>query len=65
MDVLNRILLSSDPFEKGLRPAPRKNRKLFLKETVAMLCEIEPDLATTCVVETSSGEEELLSDEEH
>lgn len=41
LDVINRILLSSDPLITGMRPTPKKTTKPFLKETVEMLLPAE------------------------
>ncbi|KAF2891360.1 hypothetical protein ILUMI_14813 [Ignelater luminosus] len=37
LNVINRLLLSSDPVITGMRPTPKKTTKPFLKETVEML----------------------------
>ncbi|CAH2015110.1 unnamed protein product [Acanthoscelides obtectus] len=42
LDIINRLLLSSDPLITGMRPTPRKITKPFLKETVEMLLPEEP-----------------------
>lgn len=63
MDVLNRLLLSSDPFLAGMRPAIRKKSKPFSKETVDMLLPAEPLKKISDEDELSSEEEELSSNE--
>ncbi|GBN29086.1 hypothetical protein AVEN_36737-1 [Araneus ventricosus] len=40
-DVLNRLLLSSDPVLTDMRPTMRKKSKSFLKETLEMLLPME------------------------
>jgi len=67
LDVLNRLLLSSDPFLTGKRPLPRKKTKPFLKETLEMLLpaeptNLDPDM-TESEEEESSKEAEISSDE--
>jgi len=67
LDVLNRLLLSSDPFLTGMRPLPRKKTKPFLKETLEMLLpaeptNLDPDM-TESEEEESSKEAEISSDE--
>uniref|UniRef100_A0A1E1WB45 Uncharacterized protein n=1 Tax=Pectinophora gossypiella TaxID=13191 RepID=A0A1E1WB45_PECGO len=42
VDVLNRLLLSSDPLITSLRPKPPKSSKPFSKEAIEML--IAPDV---------------------
>lgn len=66
-DVLNRLLLSSDPILTGMRPTARKKTKSFLKDTVEMLLPAEP--CEPHDTEESDDEEadtdpELSSDEE-
>lgn len=65
IDVLNRLLLTSDPLLTEIRPTPRKTTKPFLKETVELLLPLEdPNIK----VETEEGsflnEAEDSSDEE-
>ncbi|KAK9712510.1 hypothetical protein QE152_g24846 [Popillia japonica] len=36
LDVIHRLLLTSDPLITGMRPIPRKKSKPFLRETVDM-----------------------------
>lgn len=42
MDIINRLLLSSDPLLTNVRPVPRKKSKPFLKETLDMLLPTDP-----------------------
>lgn len=42
MDVINRLLLSSDPIITGMRPQPKKRSKQLMKETLEML--LPPDV---------------------
>lgn len=58
-DIINRLILSSDPLLTGLRPRSNKISKKFLKETLEMLLPSEHISSTN-----SSSEEELSSDEE-
>lgn len=44
MDVMNRLLLSSDPLLTGMRPIPKKKTKPFMKETIGLLLSAEPDI---------------------
>ncbi|KAF2891735.1 hypothetical protein ILUMI_14438 [Ignelater luminosus] len=52
LDVINRLLLSSDPVITGMRPTPKKTTKPFLKETVEML------LPADTVTEAVSSDDE-------
>ena len=63
-DVLNRLLLSSDPVLTEMRPTIRKKSKSFLKETLEMLLPMKT--SETPETESSENEEddELSSDEE-
>lgn len=68
LDVLNRLLLSSDPLLTGMRPLPRKRTQPFLKETLQMLLpaepsNVDPDSAEPKYVDSSNAAEES-SDEE-
>lgn len=66
LDVLNRLLLSSDPVLTGMTPIPRKKSNLFLKETIEMLLG-DSDTQDSCshdeedVAEVSSDEEPWTS----
>lgn len=67
LDVLNRLLLSSDPVLTGMRRQPRKRTKPFLKETLEMLLPAKPtnqDPDTAESEDESSEEVEVSSDEE-
>jgi len=67
LDVLNRLLLSSDSFLTGMRPVPRKKTQPFLTETVDMLLpavpHINPDTEDSHDDE-SSEELQVSSDDE-
>jgi len=67
LDVLNRLLLSSDPVITGMRPVPRKKIQNFLTETVDMLLpavpHIHPDTEDSHDDE-SSEELQVSSDDE-
>lgn len=54
LDIINRLLLSSDPLITGMRPTPRKTTKPFLKETIEMLLP-----AITASQSDSSDDEDL------
>lgn len=66
LDVINRLLLTSDPIITGLRPLPRKKTKSFLKETIDMLLPPEQKYSFPDIVERniSSNDEDGSSDEE-
>jgi hypothetical protein len=69
LDVLNRLLLSSDPVITGMRPVPRKKKqtKPFLKETVDMLLPAVPHLnpdTEDSHDDKSSEELQMSSDDE-
>jgi hypothetical protein len=61
LDVLNRLLLSSDPVITGMRPVPKKKTKPFLKETIAMLRPALPYLSS----HTEESDDEESSEERH
>ncbi|XP_069685850.1 uncharacterized protein [Periplaneta americana] len=65
LDIINRLLLSSDPLLTSMRPTPRKRTKPFLKETTEMLL---PSLFTISADrnedDESASEAEESSDEE-
>jgi hypothetical protein len=42
LDVLNRLLISSDPVITGVRPVPRKETQPFLTETVDLMLPAVP-----------------------
>lgn len=44
LDVINRLLLTSDPLITGMRPKPKKMSKQFLKETLNLLLPSEQGL---------------------
>ncbi|XP_076545847.1 uncharacterized protein LOC143305586 [Osmia lignaria lignaria] len=55
LDVINRLLLTSDPLLTGIRKMPRKRTKQFLKETIEMFLPAE----TPRTAEDSSSDEQL------
>lgn len=42
-DVLNRLLLTSDPLLSGMRKAPKKHSGAFHKEALELMLPVEPD----------------------
>ncbi|XP_065677602.1 uncharacterized protein LOC136092898 [Hydra vulgaris] len=65
LDVLNRLLISSDPILSGMRKLPRKNTKPFLKETLEMLLPAELSNFTNIVdTEEKSLEQSGISSEQ-
>lgn len=60
MDIINRLLLTSDPLITSLRPNPKKTGKQLLRETLEML--LPPDIVTED--EDSEVDLELLEDVE-
>lgn len=56
-DVLNRLLLTSDPFLSGQRSVPKKKSKQFLKETIDMLIPAEPNINPSLTLEENSSDE--------
>lgn len=67
MDVLNRLLLSSDPLITSIRPTQKKIRSVFSKEALDMMIPAEPYHSTseTETSESSAEEtEEVFSDDE-
>ncbi|GBO43412.1 hypothetical protein AVEN_265601-1 [Araneus ventricosus] len=67
-DVLNRLLLSSDPVLTGMRPTIRKMSKSFLKETLEMLLPMKfsevLDEEDSDLEKTDNDITDLSSDEE-
>lgn len=55
-DVLNRLLLSSDPLITSLRPTPKKKTHLFLKETIEMLLPADSEDSSSEESETEKAE---------
>ena len=58
LDVLNRLLLSSDPLITCLRPKQTKSSKPFSKETIEMLIPADLDQNVN-----NSDSEELVEEE--
>lgn len=65
-DVLNRLLLSSDPLITGMRPTPPKKTKSFLKDTLQMLlpAEMQVDVCNLEDFVKESSDESCLSSSE-
>ncbi|KAK9731679.1 hypothetical protein QE152_g13453 [Popillia japonica] len=63
LDILNRLLLTSDPLLSGMR-STRVKRSSFLKETVGMLLSAEPSGLTSSATDDPFLDEEMSFDEE-
>ena len=61
LDVINRLLITSDPLLTGMRKPPKKKMRSFSKEALSMLLPAEPMLKSC----TEPGSEESSSDEEY
>ncbi|KAK4876058.1 hypothetical protein RN001_012480 [Aquatica leii] len=57
LDIINRLLLSSDPLITSTRPTPRKTTKPFLKETIEMLLPAETPNQSDSSDDQDLGEE--------
>lgn len=55
MDVIKRLLLTSDPLLSSIRPLPKKKSKAFSKETLEMLISAQP--TQSAIEETHSCDE--------
>lgn len=64
LDVLNRLLLSSDPLITGMRSVPKKKSKPFSKETLTLLLPASPNVEILSESSTDDEEETIDSDEE-
>lgn len=64
LDVLNRLLLSSDPLITSIRPKPKKTTRPFSKETVEMLipADLGLDLGQQVVEESNESSEDEAED---
>lgn len=68
-DILNRLLLRSDPLLTGMRPSAKKSTKPFSKETIEMLLpakipiEANPGTSTTVSSDDEDLEESDLEEE--
>lgn len=63
MDILNRLLLNSDPIITGMREMPKKKSKPFTKDTISLLRPAVPYDQTDTIPE-EEGEEEEEEEEE-
>ncbi|KAK4883557.1 hypothetical protein RN001_006876 [Aquatica leii] len=64
LDIINRLLLSSDSLITGMRPTQRKTTKPFLKETIEMLLPAETPNQSDSSDDQDLGEETVeFSDE--
>ncbi|KAF2901834.1 hypothetical protein ILUMI_04352 [Ignelater luminosus] len=43
LDIMNRLLLNSEPLVSSLRPIPKKKTAPFMKETLDMLIPVDPE----------------------
>lgn len=68
LDVLNRLLLTSDPLITSMRPKPKRKNDPFLKEALELLMPADPtrliDECGDASEEVESSEGEISSDEE-
>lgn len=64
LDILNRLLLSSDPLLSCMRPIQKKRTKPFLKETLALLLPAEPFTDTSRQRQLDSDSDESYSIED-
>lgn len=67
LDVLNKLLLTSDPVINSMRSLQRKTKKPFLKETISMLLPAEPYLGLDTRESDNKGsteESDTSADEE-
>lgn len=62
LDILNRLLLSSDPLVSCMRPVQKKRSKPFLSETLALLLSAEPFSHATHQGLLDSESDETCSD---
>ncbi|CAH0550888.1 unnamed protein product [Brassicogethes aeneus] len=63
-DILNRLLLSSDPYLSSCRPRQHKKTKPFLKEAVNLIIADKPPLPQTENESYEDKEEETTDEEE-
>lgn len=66
-DIINRLLLSSDPLITGMRPTPKKRTLPFTKEAIALMIPAVPDSerdSYSDLEEVSGGTESDEDDEE-
>lgn len=63
-DILNRLLLSSDPFLSCSRQRPRKRSKPFTSETLSLLLPGKPSSYNSMSNEDDVDEDEVEEDED-
>lgn len=63
-DVLNRLLINSDPLITGLRKIRRKTSEPFMSETMQMLLPEDVLLRGETIDESRTSDEEIFSDSE-